>query len=563
MMTTTLDDEEDLDPRIQVELDHLNQYSGEINRLENEIDEAQAQYRAMFTESSKNMEQMGRKIKKRIQRARQYYEIKEAAVVAQSEVLRSARQFQTAIGVYRAAKETIALAELKLIDSQGNQSSAAMLSTAWQEMLNHAYIRVMEAEKEKSLSEQEHLKRSQVFVELESKLQTLEKKFKSSIAKARPYFEMKAKCELKLKQQKQNVSDLQQAITSTKRKYADALSRLEKISEEIHESRRQTILLMFPREPGVGADSDSLCSSITESGIEKGLFPSLTKSASGDDVSHNTDSCSVTSDQDEDAVFHVTENTPDPCACPAIDTDNSKSGTTTRNNVSWVQSSKDSTDTVSLGMRSSGSGSSVQEKVPTDLLADPVADDSTSISSASVTDDTNHCVDPDVRASSPAETSTDTENNEHGEVPLSEGREPGNSSDTKQISEDTVSTRLESSESAIIVQEKESEDSEIRPVTDVTTSASITKDSAPSMCTPSIVVTNTDEQNDVPSEVSLSQKREPGSGSESQPVCTETCDESALTAKIEITEEQNLDIVVKECETETGPAFQSSEHVCS
>ena len=68
-------------------------------------------------------------------------------------------------------------------------------------------------------------------------------------------------------QQKQNVSDLQQAIASAKRKYADALSRLENISEEIHESRRQKILLMFPREPGVGADSDSLCSSLSESCI--------------------------------------------------------------------------------------------------------------------------------------------------------------------------------------------------------------------------------------------------------------------------------------------------------
>ena len=43
----------------------------------------------------------------------------------------------------------------------------------------------MEAEKEKTMSEQEHLRRSKIFVELESKLQTLEKKFKSSIAKAR------------------------------------------------------------------------------------------------------------------------------------------------------------------------------------------------------------------------------------------------------------------------------------------------------------------------------------------------------------------------------------------
>lgn len=53
--------------------------------------------------------------------------------------MRAARQYQTANGIYRAAKETIALAELRLID---HDSQSAQLSSAWQEMLNHATVRV-------------------------------------------------------------------------------------------------------------------------------------------------------------------------------------------------------------------------------------------------------------------------------------------------------------------------------------------------------------------------------------------------------------------------------------
>ncbi|XP_046340845.2 SH3 domain-binding protein 5-like isoform X1 [Haliotis rufescens] len=301
-MDDTIDDvdvNDDLDPRIQEELDMLNSASNDINRLENEIDEARAKYRLTFSDASHKMESMGRGLKNFIQRARIYYQLKEAAIEAQSEALRAARQYQTANGIYRAAKETIALAEQKLMDDQ----SAAMLSSAWQEMLNHATIRVMDAEREKTRSEQEHLRRSNIFAELETKLTYLEKKFKKSILKARPYFELKAQLELKLQQQKQNIDDLQNAIRSSKVKYSDSLRHLEGISEEIHESRRQKILLMFPREPGVGADDESLGSSISEQNIERGLF-----SASSRTDDH------LDSEIDEiDDVFtsdHVTDHAP-------------------------------------------------------------------------------------------------------------------------------------------------------------------------------------------------------------------------------------------------------------
>ncbi|XP_046565336.1 SH3 domain-binding protein 5-like isoform X1 [Haliotis rubra] len=299
-MGDDVDVNDDLDPRIQEELDMLNSASNDINRLENEIDEARAKYRLTFSDASYKMEAMGRGLKNFIQRARVYYQLKGAAIEAQSEALRAARQFQTANGIYRAAKETIALAEQKLMDDQ----SAAMLSSAWQEMLNHATIRVMDAEREKTRSEQEHLRRSNIFVDLEKKLAYLEKKFKKSIIKARPYFELKAELELRLQQQKQNIDDLQNAIRSSKARYSDSLRHLEGISEEIHESRRQKILLMFPREPGVGADDESLGSSISDQNIERGLF--ATSSPTDDHLDSDTD--------EVDDVFsshdHVTGHAP-------------------------------------------------------------------------------------------------------------------------------------------------------------------------------------------------------------------------------------------------------------
>ncbi|KAK0048559.1 SH3 domain-binding protein 5-like isoform X1 [Biomphalaria pfeifferi] len=257
-----MDCEEEVDPRVKQELEILNQAGGDVNRLEKEIDEARAKYQTTFSECSQALEALKKKDGASIKRARPYFELKEAARQAQSEAVRSARKFQSANSVYLAAKETISLAELRLLDDK-----TVSLSKAWQEMLNHAVIRVMEAEAEKSLSEKDHCKKAAVFSEMEQKLSALEKKNKRSISKAWAYFDVKKELEVKLLQLKQTVEDLQQALKSAKQKYAGALKRLEQISDSIHERRKLKYILMYPREPGVGAEESN---AITEH-----QFPSL------------------------------------------------------------------------------------------------------------------------------------------------------------------------------------------------------------------------------------------------------------------------------------------------
>lgn len=258
------EEEEQPDPRVKDELENLNQTSAEVNRLENELDEARAKYRMTFNEASHKMALISKDKKKSIQKAREYYELREEAKKVQSESLKSARQYQSAIGIYRAAKETVALAEERLL-----QGGEVQLTSAWQEMLNHATIRVMEAEREKRMSEEKHQKTTSRWGDLESRIQELERKFKRAISNARGYFEMKQQLDLRLQQQKQNVLDLQQAIKGYKAKYAESLRTLEQISESIHESRRQNLILMFPRQPGVGAESANVSPNISELSLDK------------------------------------------------------------------------------------------------------------------------------------------------------------------------------------------------------------------------------------------------------------------------------------------------------
>ncbi|KAK1895304.1 SH3 domain-binding protein 5, partial [Dissostichus eleginoides] len=174
-----------------------------------------------------------------------------AAVSAQLEAQSSTQDFQRASEVLRAAKETISLAEQRLLEEDHRQ-----FDSAWQEMLNHATQRVMEAENTKTRSELVHKETAAKYTAAINRMKQLEKKLKRTISKSKPYFEMKAKCYLQLENLKRIVDERQARLSRAKGEYKMALRNLEKISDEIHERRRSSS--MGPRGRGVGSEGHSV-----------------------------------------------------------------------------------------------------------------------------------------------------------------------------------------------------------------------------------------------------------------------------------------------------------------
>lgn len=242
--------EEQLDPRIQVELEKLNTATDDINKLESKLEETNNVFSSTFAESTARLKTMGKKLGNCIEKARPYYEALELARTSQLECQRAAVQYQRANALHQAAKETIALAEERFVNSR---SENWQFDSAWQEMLNHATMKVMEAEAQKAASEREHMRRAAVFQQEEQRVQQLQRGLKSSINKSLGYFEEKLRVEAQLEGQKERVQQLQTAIAAAKATYAQSLRRLEQISEQIHEQRR----CQMPREPGVGAELTS------------------------------------------------------------------------------------------------------------------------------------------------------------------------------------------------------------------------------------------------------------------------------------------------------------------
>ncbi|XP_054619946.1 SH3 domain-binding protein 5-like [Dunckerocampus dactyliophorus] len=223
--------EEELDPRIQEELEHLNQASDEINKLELQLDDARSSYRKILTDSARKLNAQGSQLGACIEKARPYYEARRLAKEAQQETQKAALRYERAVSMHTAAREMVYVAE------QGLLADRNTMDPTWQEMLNHATSKVNEAEEERFRSEREHQRVTQLCQEAEARVQTLQKSLKKVILKSKPYFELKAQFNHILEEHKAKVVQLEQHVSKVKTRYSVALRNLEQISEQIHAQR--------------------------------------------------------------------------------------------------------------------------------------------------------------------------------------------------------------------------------------------------------------------------------------------------------------------------------------
>ncbi|XP_051948927.1 SH3 domain-binding protein 5-like [Xyrauchen texanus] len=261
--------EEELDPRIQEELEHLNQASDEINRLELQLDEARSSYRRILTDSARKLNAQGSQLGACIEKARPYYEARRLAKEAQQETQKAALRYERAVSMHTAAREMVYVAE------QGLLADRNTLDPTWQEMLNHATAKVNEAEEERLRSEREHQRVTQLCQEAEARVQTLQKALKRLIIKSKPYFELKAQFNHILEEHKSKVVQLEERVAKVKTRYSVALRNLEQISEQIHAQRgrvravRERNRARGGRSSPVGAESEG----VIQAGAYGGVIP--------------------------------------------------------------------------------------------------------------------------------------------------------------------------------------------------------------------------------------------------------------------------------------------------
>ncbi|XP_049289230.1 uncharacterized protein LOC125767027 isoform X3 [Anopheles funestus] len=236
--------------KLQIELEKLNEATDNINKYEVDLDEAKNEFRELLRESAEKIKAVAKKVGNSIDAAKPYYEARLYASQLAKETQQCALNFDKAKSVHAAAKEMVYLAEQGL----GEKST---LDTACQEMLTHATTRVNESQNE-CTEMRNVLKISELKLEVaNNRVCKLHSQLKGAIRASRPYYELRANYNALLLEQKQKVVELETKVAESKLRYNEALSNLERISEEIHRQRKARANSLDEDGGGSGSSSSS------------------------------------------------------------------------------------------------------------------------------------------------------------------------------------------------------------------------------------------------------------------------------------------------------------------
>lgn len=100
-----------VDPRVQIELERLNNATDGINRLELELDESRAAFRLLLCESTAKVDALRLKLGMCVERAKPYYEARFCANEALKQTQIAAMKYERANSAHSAAREMVYLAE--------------------------------------------------------------------------------------------------------------------------------------------------------------------------------------------------------------------------------------------------------------------------------------------------------------------------------------------------------------------------------------------------------------------------------------------------------------------
>lgn len=260
-------EEEELDPRIQLELERLNKSCADVNKLENELEEAKSRF---ILSKNKQLERLGNLQKKygsSIIKAKPYYEALSLTENLQIETQKAVHEFQKTNSLYKTAKETLAVAENSL--EQGE------IPDAWQEHLSLTIKKISLSKEAADKAEIHHRAIANAYQTADKRVQFYEKEIKKHITKSQLYYDEKSRWNIQMETQKSHIHEIEQTLIYTKKIYKEAMSNLSMISEEIHNRRKlekkiKRDSLMIPTNTDSSSNEaytkfDSLVSSETHS----------------------------------------------------------------------------------------------------------------------------------------------------------------------------------------------------------------------------------------------------------------------------------------------------------
>ncbi|UJR15634.1 hypothetical protein I4U23_002571 [Adineta vaga] len=246
------ENDEILDPRVQIELERLNHANEAINHLELQLDEARRTLKEFCDIGEEELSRLEKSIGSAVGKARNYYDARIKLRDAREALTKAKHRFERAQALHVAAKE-LAVVSADYIDEaeKSNQNAAT-----WNETYGQAIAKAADAEREKYQADLDQQYADAAYADVEKQVEKLQKEYRRAINKSQPYYEKKAEYHKELDFQKRKVFGLENCVNEAKAQYQESLRNLEKISNEIHAQRKQGKLRreLGERTAGVGEE---------------------------------------------------------------------------------------------------------------------------------------------------------------------------------------------------------------------------------------------------------------------------------------------------------------------
>lgn len=260
MALEQLPDAQPYNLQIRQHLEELNRFGTRINQLEKCLEEEKYNFQKVLNENSIQLKKTIKKCgEKNVSTSRAYYDAINKRKNLTIKCQLATMKFEKYNQIHIEARQAISDTELMFHKEMREDHKRDNFDQFWQEKLNAANLKFMEAKTKRKYYEDEHYSVMAEFRDLENKISIEFRKNKNSIKKAELYFDQANIFESKLKSIKEDIHKLEHELQESKNSYSQALRNLENISEEIHEKRAQILSKSLIREPGVGAELSAMC----------------------------------------------------------------------------------------------------------------------------------------------------------------------------------------------------------------------------------------------------------------------------------------------------------------
>ncbi|CAF1500644.1 unnamed protein product, partial [Adineta steineri] len=176
----TADDDDALDPRVQIELERLNHANEAINHLELQLDEARKTLKEFSDAGEIELAQLEKSIGSAVSKTRSYYDARIKLRDARETLTKAKHRFERAQALHVAAKE-LAVVSADYIDEaeRSNQNAAS-----WNETYSQAIAKAADAEREKYQADLDQQTADQAYSEIEKLVEKLQKDYRRAINKS-------------------------------------------------------------------------------------------------------------------------------------------------------------------------------------------------------------------------------------------------------------------------------------------------------------------------------------------------------------------------------------------